>query len=95
MGNGSGGDGSATAVTGESELPPVAVDDQVREADERRWTPRRIIVWTLIALLGGVSWTMIAIVRGETVNAIWFVFAAVCTYFIAHRSMPSSSNASC
>ncbi|WP_454042417.1 carbon starvation CstA family protein [Cellulosimicrobium sp. Marseille-Q8652] len=23
--------------------------------------------------------------RGETVNAIWFVFAAVCTYFIAYR----------
>ena len=28
---------------------------------------------------------MIALVRGETVNAIWFVFAAVCTYFIAYR----------
>ena len=28
---------------------------------------------------------MIAIVRGETVNAIWFVFAAVCTYLIAYR----------
>jgi carbon starvation protein len=24
-------------------------------------------------------------VRGETVNAIWFVFAAVCTYFIGYR----------
>ena len=28
---------------------------------------------------------MIALARGETINAIWFVFAAVCTYFIGYR----------
>ena len=28
---------------------------------------------------------MLAIIRGETVNAIWFVFAAVCTYLIGYR----------
>lgn len=28
---------------------------------------------------------MLAIVRGETVNGIWFVFAAVATYFIGYR----------
>ena len=38
-----------------------------------------------VSLLGGVAWTMLAIVRGETVNAIWFVFAAVCTYLIGYR----------
>ncbi|WP_324014420.1 carbon starvation CstA family protein [Microbacterium sp. JZ37] len=59
--------------------PPVAV------ADDRRWTPLRIVIWTAIALLGGVAWTMLAIVRGETVNAIWFVFAAVCTYLVFYR----------
>ena len=32
-----------------------------------------------------VAWFMLAIVRGETVNAIWFVFAAVCTYLIGYR----------
>ncbi|MFC7623157.1 carbon starvation CstA family protein [Microlunatus sp. GCM10028923] len=85
MSNGAGGDRTDSTLVEDPGLPPVAVDDQVREAEERRWTPRRIIVWTLIALLGGLGWTMIAIVRGETVNAIWFVFAAVCTYFIAHR----------
>ena len=37
------------------------------------------------ALLGAVAWFMLAIVRGETVNAIWFVFAAVCTYLIGYR----------
>ncbi|MBD8044747.1 carbon starvation protein A [Arthrobacter sp. Sa2BUA2] len=67
------------------DLPPVALDDAAAEAEERRWTPAKIILWTGIALLGGISWTMLAIVRGETVNAIWFVFAAVCTYFIGYR----------
>ena len=39
------------------------------------WTPAKIALWAAIALLGGVAWFMLAIVRGETVNAIWFVFA--------------------
>ena len=34
---------------------------------------------------GAVAWFMLRLVRGETVNAIWFVFAAVCTYFIGYR----------
>lgn len=66
-------------------LPPVAVDPQVLAAEERRWTPARIAVWAGIALLGAVAWSIIAFVRGETINAIWFVFAAVCTYMIAYR----------
>ncbi|THJ65066.1 carbon starvation protein A [Arthrobacter echini] len=66
-------------------LPPVAVDPQRAEAEERHWTPMKIVLWIAIALLGGVAWTILAVVRGETVNAIWFVFAAVCTYLIAYR----------
>jgi carbon starvation protein len=63
-------------------LPPVAVPpDKLRS----RWTPAKIALWVGIALLGGLAWTMLAIVRGETVNAIWFVFAAVCTYLIGYR----------
>ncbi len=64
------------------ELPPVAVD---QEAEDRGWTPVKIVAWVAVALLGGLSWTILAIVRGETVNAMWFVFAAVCTYLIAYR----------
>ncbi len=67
------------------DLPPTAVDAEVADAEERRWTPAKIALWAGIALLGGVSWTVLAIVRGETVNAIWFVFAAVSTYLIAYR----------
>ena len=67
------------------DLPPVALDPETAEAEDRRWTPAKIAIWVGIALLGGLSWYMLALVRGETVNAIWFVFAAVCTYFIAYR----------
>ncbi|HEX7823763.1 MAG TPA: carbon starvation CstA family protein, partial [Mycobacterium sp.] len=32
-----------------------------------------------------IAWAMIAFFRGETVNAVWFVIAAVCTYVIGYR----------
>ena len=67
------------------QTPPAAVDEEVLEAESRQWTPLKIAIWVGIALLGGISWVMLAIVRGETVNAIWFVFAAVCTYLIGYR----------
>jgi carbon starvation protein len=66
-------------------LPPVAVDPATLEAETKRWTPAKIALWAAIALLGGLAWVMLALVRGETVNAIWFVFAAVCTYLIGYR----------
>lgn len=66
-------------------LPPAAVDPQLAEREERRWTPARIIIWVAIALVGAVAWAVLAFSRGETINAIWFVFAAVATYLIAYR----------
>lgn len=66
-------------------LPATAVDETIREAEEKKWTPAKIALWAAIALLGGVAWFMVAIIRGETVNAIWFVFASVCTYLIGYR----------
>ena len=74
-----------SASAREKNLPPVAVDPAVLAAEDRRWPPLKIALWVAIALLGGFSWVMLAVVRGETVNAIWFVFAAVCTYFIGYR----------
>jgi carbon starvation protein len=67
------------------DLPPPAVDAEVLDEQRGRWTPLRIAAWIGIALLGGLAWVMLALVRGETVNAIWFVFAAICTYLIAYR----------
>ena len=60
------------------------VPEDVRER-EGRWTLPKILLWVAIALLGGVAWVMLAVVRGEHVNAVWFVFAAVCTYLIGYR----------
>ncbi len=76
---------SSRTADGARRLPPAAIDAEAQEREQRRWTPRKIVGWGLVALLGGVAWTMIALVRGETINAIWFVFAAVCTYLIAYR----------
>ena len=73
------------AVATDPALPAVAVDDAVLDAEDRKWTPAKIALWAAIALLGGVAWFMLAIVRGETVNAIWFVFASICTYLIGYR----------
>ncbi|MFD6177522.1 MULTISPECIES: carbon starvation CstA family protein [unclassified Isoptericola] len=79
-------DPGATTATDEivpdPSLPPTAVP---AEDLKPRWTPAKIALWAAIALLGGVAWVMIALVRGETVNAIWFVFASVCTYLIGYR----------
>ncbi len=41
--------------------------------------------WAAIALLGAASLGYVALRRGETINAIWVVAAAVCTYLIAYR----------
>ena len=66
-------------------LPPTSIDVAAQDEQQRKWTPKRIIIWGAIALLGAISWAVIAIVRGETINAVWFVFAAVCSYLIAFR----------
>ncbi|MBT2499320.1 carbon starvation protein A [Agromyces sp. ISL-38] len=65
-------------------LPPTAVPEHELRR-EGKWTWPKALLWAAVALLGGIAWVMIAIVRGETVNAIWFVFAAVCSYLIAYR----------
>lgn len=43
------------------------------------------IVWLLVAVLGAVSFGMLALSRGEHVNAVWLVLAAICIYSIAYR----------
>ena len=80
-----------TGVSGEpvleedAGLPPVALTDAERAEDESRRRGLKIAIWIAIAVLGAVGWTMLALARGEAVNAIWFVFAGVCTYLIGYR----------
>ena len=51
----------------------------------RRWTPKSIAIWSVITVLGVLGWWMLAIVRGENVNTVWFVVTAMCTYVIGYR----------
>ena len=59
-------------------LPPVAVEPP------RTITGRQKIMIAVAAIVAAIGWTMVAFVRGEHVNAIWFVFAAVGSYVIGY-----------
>ena len=48
-------------------------------------TPQTKLLWIAVALLGAVAFAIVALNRGEAVNAAWLVVAAVCIYFIAYR----------
>ncbi|MGL4196117.1 MAG: pyruvate/proton symporter CstA [Edwardsiella piscicida] len=43
------------------------------------------LLWIALALLGAFSLGYIALNRGEQINALWIVVAAVCVYLIAYR----------
>jgi len=45
----------------------------------------RSAAWVAVALLGAVALAVVGLMRGEPVNAVWIVIAAVCTYLIAYR----------
>ena len=42
-------------------------------------------IWVLVALLGAGAVGGIALNRGESINALWFITAALCVYAIAYR----------
>ncbi|MGW3470146.1 carbon starvation CstA family protein [Saccharopolyspora sp. NPDC000995] len=48
-------------------------------------SPKEIAIWVLVAVVGAVSWGVIALVRGEEISAAWLVFAALASYAIAYR----------
>ena len=43
------------------------------------------LLWAAVAVLGGIALGVVALTRGEPVNAAWLVVASVCVYFIAYR----------
>ncbi|MEJ5928318.1 carbon starvation CstA family protein [Corynebacterium sp. H128] len=56
---------------------PVGVDDK------RPMTTKKKLFLLIIAVIAAAGWAMIAFHRGETVNAVWLVCAAVGSYIIA------------
>ena len=45
----------------------------------------RRLGWLAVASVGAVAWAVLALHRGETINAAWVVLAAVGTYLLAYR----------
>jgi carbon starvation protein len=43
------------------------------------------LLWAGIIVLGAISFGVVALSRGEPVNAAWLVVASACIYFIAYR----------
>lgn len=46
---------------------------------------RSIIIWSAVAIVGAVGWAVLALSRGENVNAVWLLCAALGSYAIAYR----------
>jgi carbon starvation protein len=46
--------------------------------------PKKLL-WVAVAVLGAVALGIVALKRGEPVNAMWLVIAALCIYAIAYR----------
>jgi carbon starvation protein len=45
----------------------------------------KTLLWTAIALLGAMAMATIGLRRGEQINALWLVTAAVCAYALGYR----------
>ena len=71
--------GQISYIRTDEDLPPVAI------IDSSPITIRHKIVFGIVAVIGAIAWAIIAFARGETVNAVWFVLAAICTYIIGFR----------
>src|SRR6201997_2638488 len=72
-------DGGISYIHTDADLPPVAIIDRSPISTKHK------IFFGVIAVIGAAAWAVIAFVRGETVNAGWFVVAAICTYVIGYR----------
>src|SRR5687767_12482050 len=48
-------------------------------------TLKSVLIWSAVAVVGAVCWGVLAIARGETISALWLLFAALCSYAIGYR----------
>src|SRR5215831_5644738 len=44
-----------------------------------------LLGWAAVAILGAISFAVLALNQGETVSAVWLVTAGLCVYLIAYR----------
>ncbi|AKK02419.1 carbon starvation CstA family protein [Corynebacterium epidermidicanis] len=64
-------------------LHSEATDLPVGVVDNRPMSTKKKIIIAVCGLLAALGWGAIATARGETVNAVWLVFAAIGSYIIA------------
>ena len=55
------------------------------ESIEKKSGPVSKLLWIIVAIIGAVSFGILAVSRGEHVNAVWLILAAICVYSIAYR----------
>ncbi|MEV7087141.1 carbon starvation CstA family protein [Streptomyces sp. NPDC093085] len=48
-------------------------------------TPKSVLIWTVVALVGAAGWAVLALSRGEEVSAAWMLAAALGSYAIGYR----------
>jgi carbon starvation protein len=58
----------------------MATTDEPVQRSPVHWS-----IWALVCIAGAAAFAIVALSRGETVNAVWLVVAAVCSYLIAYR----------
>jgi len=46
---------------------------------------RKIAIWSAVSIAGAIAWGVLALARGEEINAVWLLVAALCSYAIGYR----------
>jgi len=67
-----------------SPTPPSPAGGPADGGKTRR-SPASIALWVGVAVVGAVCWSVLALSRGESVSALWILFAALSSYLIAYR----------
>lgn len=55
------------------------------DATPRPLTPLGMLIWFVVAITGASAVGGIALHRGESINSLWFIVAAVCVFAIGYR----------
>ncbi|MCX3287854.1 carbon starvation protein A [Streptomyces sp. NEAU-H22] len=67
-------------------MPTSTLPENGLPAPEKsRISPRSVLLWSAVALLGAAAWGVLALARGERISAVWLVIAALGSYAIAYR----------
>src|SRR5215471_13007623 len=79
-------EGRSQSITAEAKGWPEEASEILHGSRSRKMKRiLTILAWLVVALLGARALGAIAIHRGEPLNAMWFVVAALCCYLVAFR----------